>query len=109
MSRIGALFVLILIVGGGIAILCFYESWISSKNKKKYTKRTNCPCCGGTRFHAFVEEQVVSPAQVKSKTTLNMNPLKPFTVFNHKEKVVRQQVTRRVSKFVCDDCGNIFE
>ena len=82
----------------------------SGKNEEKpKIKHTNCPACGGTRFHAFVEEQVVVPAKVKSKTTLNMNPLKPFTVFNHKDKVVRQQVTRQVSKFVCDDCGNIFE
>lgn len=68
-----------------------------------------CPQCGGTRYHAFVEEQVLVPAKVKSKTTLNMNPLKPFTVFNHKEKVVREAITRQVSKFVCDDCGKIFQ
>ena len=37
-----------------------------------------------------------------------MNPLKPFTLINKKEKVVRQPITRNVSKFVCDDCGNIF-
>ena len=68
-----------------------------------------CPGCGGTRFHAFVEDEVMIPAKVKSQTTLNLNPLKPFTVFNHKEKVVRKGWTRQVSKFVCDDCGKIFQ
>lgn len=73
------------------------------------TKHTKCPACGGTRFHAFVDNVVIDPGKVKSKTTLNMNPLKPFTVFNHKEKVVRQPVIKQVSKFVCDDCGKIFQ
>lgn len=84
--------------------------WATAKTKQPEPKKHDkCPVCGGTRFHAFVEEQVISPAKIKSKTTLNMNPLKPFTVFNHKEKVVHQAVTRQVSKFVCDDCGNIFQ
>ena len=74
----------------------------------KNTKRA-CPKCKGFNYHAFVEEQVVIPKKVRSKTTLNLNPLKPFTVFNHKEKIVRQQVTKQVGKFVCDDCGKIFQ
>lgn len=106
MSEIFGLIILLILI-----IFFVYIAEKSSKNKTpKYTgTKINCPRCGSTHFHAFVEEQVVSPAKVKSKTTLNMNPLKPFTVFNHKEKVVRQQVTRQVSKFVCDDCGCIFE
>ena len=97
--------VLLLLLG-----FAFIAIWATAKKEPTPPKKhTKCPACGSTRFHAFVEEQVVSPAKVKSKTTLNMNPLKPFTVFNHKEKVVRQQVTRQVSKFVCDDCGKIFQ
>ena len=69
---------------------------------------TICPACGGMRFHAFIVDEVISPAKVKSRTTLNLNPLKPFTVFNHKEKVVRKPWIKQVSKFVCDDCGKIF-
>lgn len=100
------MFGIIILVVIAICVVMIY----TGKNEEKYTiKHTNCPACGSTRFHAFVEEQVVVPAKIKSKTTLNMNPLKPFTVFNHKDKVVRQQVTRQVSKFVCDDCGKIFE
>lgn len=81
----------------------------SDKSPQYDGKPRKCPRCGGERFHAFVQEEVVVPAKVKSKTTLNMNPLKTFTVFNHKEKVVREQITRNVSRFVCDDCGKIFQ
>ena len=67
-----------------------------------------CPNCGSKRFHAFVEQEVVSEGKVKTSYSANLNPLKPFTLVNKKEKVVRQPITRNVSKFVCDDCGNIF-
>ena len=87
----------------------FGEYNVISKPDERNMEQRCCPKCGGTRFHAFVEEQVIIPGKVKSQTTLNLNPFKPFTVFNHKEKVVRQAVTRQVSKFVCDDCGKIFE
>lgn len=82
---------------------------INSEKKEINIQKRKCPKCGGYRYHAFVDEEIIVPAKIKSKTTLNLNPLKPFIVFNHKEKVVRQQVTRQVSKFVCDDCGCIFE
>lgn len=72
-------------------------------------KSNSCPSCGSSRVHAFVEEVVIRDGKTKSKTTVNLNPLKPFTVFNHKEKVVRKPITKQVSKFVCDDCGNIFQ
>lgn len=37
----------------------------------------------------------------KTKTTLNLNPLHPFTLVNHKAKGKQ--------KFVCNDCGRVFE
>lgn len=80
-----------------------------SSEQKPVQIHDKCPRCGSTRFHAFVENVVVREGKVKSKTTLNINPLKPFTVFNHKEKVVRQPSMKQVSKFVCDNCGNIFQ
>lgn len=109
MGQMEAALILIFIVGGGIALLISMENHRSQKAKQNALIKRRCPVCGGERFHAFVEERVVVPAKVKSKTTLNMNPLKPFTVFNHKEKVVRQAITQQVSKFVCDDCGKIFQ
>ncbi len=85
----------------------FKYVWL--KAPKKMGEKTCCPSCGSTNFHAFVEEVVIREGKVKSQTTLNLNLFKPFTVFNHKEKVVRQPWTKQVSKFVCDDCGKIFQ
>lgn len=71
--------------------------------------KKSCPKCGSDNCHAFVEDMVILEGKTKMQTSLNLNPLKPFTVFNHKEKVVREPWTRQVSKFVCDDCGKIFQ
>lgn len=67
-----------------------------------------CPACGSTNCHAFVEEVVLREGKVKGKITPNLNPLKPFTIANYKEKEVRKPITTQVSKFVCNDCGEIF-
>lgn len=66
-----------------------------------------CPCCGSKNYHAFVEEVVVRPSETQSKTTLNLNPLKPFTIFNHKEKVSKP-ITKKISRLICDNCGKVF-
>lgn len=68
-----------------------------------------CPNCGSKRFHAFVEQEIISPGKVKTSYSANLNPLKPLTLVNKKEKVVRQPITKSVSRFVCDDCGNIWK
>ena len=77
-------------------------------SQKPVPAKRHCPSCGGTNYHAFVEERVIREGKVKTRTSLNLNPLKPFTVFNHKEKVVRKPIITQVGKFVCDDCGKIF-
>lgn len=71
-------------------------------------EKRKCPVCGGTNYSVFVEEVVLREGKTKSTTSLNLNPLKPFTIFNHKEKVVRKPITKQVSKFTCNDCGKIF-
>lgn len=68
-----------------------------------------CPKCGGTNYHAFVEEQVIVPEKTKSTISINLNPLKPFTLLNHKQKVTQKAITKKISKFICDDCGHIFQ
>lgn len=72
--------------------------------QKKY-----CPKCGSGNCHAFVEDETILQGKTKMQTSVNLNPLKPFTLFNTKEKVVREPWTMQVSKFVCDDCGKIFQ
>lgn len=71
--------------------------------------KQKCPNCGGENYHAFVEEKVIREGETKKTVSLNLNPLKPFTVFEEKEKVVREPRVKYVSKFVCDDCGKIFK
>lgn len=39
---------------------------------------------------------------------MNLNPFKPFTILDKKEKVVRKERTITESKFMCNDCGKIF-
>lgn len=51
---------------------------------KKFIK---CPNCGGTHI------QVLNNTNMK--TTLNLNPLKPFTLYNHKEV---KQTKKKISK-----------
>lgn len=68
-----------------------------------------CPKCKGKNFHAFVDKDVVAHAKVKTYYTVNINPLKPLTFANKKEKIVRDEITTHTSYFVCDDCGKIFK
>lgn len=48
--------------------------------------------------------------QQKSKTryTVNLNPLRPFTLVNKKEKIKQQGGTYSQHRFVCNRCGLIF-
>lgn len=102
-ERIIAILLLVFVV-----YICIWAYIPKNKVPKYNGEKIKCPRCGGIHYHAYVENQVIVPEKVKGKTTLNINPLKPFTVFNHEEQVVRGAVTRKVSRFVCDDCGNIF-
>lgn len=64
-----------------------------------------CPNCGGLRLEAMGDNTY--GRKVKNKTSININPLHPLTVFNTKEKVVKQGYT--IAKWHCLDCGNVFE
>lgn len=68
-----------------------------------------CPACNSMLVRAFVEEKVIVPKKTKVQTSLNLNPFKPFTLFDHKEKVVRKEITKSSSRFICDSCGKIFD
>lgn len=78
------------------------------QRQEKLSNRT-CPKCGGKNFHAFVENVEVISGKTKTRYTANLNPFRPFTIANKKEKVIRKPITRQISKFVCDDCGKIFK
>ena len=78
------------------------------KYKGKNKIEVYCPRCKSENCAHF-QEHIVIPGKSKKKTTLNLNPLKPFTVFNHKEKVIKKQRIVAESKFICNECGKIFE
>lgn len=100
-----------LIVLAGIIILV---AWLYKETTKDKTPTYNewqkpcCPRCGQSNYHVMVTNEVIRPGKTKTQSSINLNPLKPFTIMNHKEKVVRREITRNVSRFVCNECGNIF-
>ena len=104
-NDIGAIIVFIIIV----AILIFaYKSATKTKLPKYDGETPICPRCGKSHYHAMVTQEVVVPEKTKTQSSLNLNPLKPFTVMNHKQKVVQREISREVVRFVCDECGNIW-
>lgn len=73
----------------------------------KGQRKVYCPRCDSDNCEWITETKVI-PGKTKKETTLNLNPLKPFTIFNHKEKVVRRDMEYTVKRIQCYDCGNIF-
>lgn len=63
-----------------------------------------CPRCKSSNC-GFFQERI--PERTKVKYTANLNPFKPFTFANRKEKVVQKEGT--AEKFICNDCGKIFQ
>lgn len=53
----------------------------TERHSNKSSGGLTCPKCGSHNIQIISNE-----ANTKSSTSLNLNPLKPFTVFNHKKK-----------------------
>lgn len=70
-------------------------------------KGVYCPRCGSTDCTHYQEQKII-PGKTKTRYTANLNPLKPFTLVNKKEKVVRKEKVVTESKFLCNKCGKIF-
>lgn len=66
-----------------------------------------CPRCHSQNCSHYKEQRVI-PGKTKTKYTANLNPLKPFTLVNKKEKVIRQDQVVTDNKFMCNECGKIF-
>lgn len=73
----------------------------------QYNAPVNAICCPRckSRNIQYVSRDIIG-RRTKGKTSLNLNPLKPFTVFNHKEKVTRRGF--EVNQWCCLDCGKNF-
>ena len=66
-----------------------------------------CPRCGSENCQYFTTEKFV-PGKTKTTYKANINPLKPFTLVNKKEKVISQDKTVTEKQIICNDCGRIF-
>ena len=66
-----------------------------------------CPRCGSDNCLHYHAERVI-PDKTKTKYTFNLNPFKPFTILNKKEREVRRDSVVTVSKFACNICGKLF-
>lgn len=70
-----------------------------------------CPSCKSINLQVVSQEiRGARDAKTKITTSLNLNPLKPFTLLNHKEKVVKKAREGSIYiKWRCADCGHMFE
>lgn len=66
-----------------------------------------CPRCGSSECSHYHEQHVI-PGKTKTSYTANLNPLKPFTIANKKEKVVRREKTVTERRIICHKCGFMF-
>lgn len=66
-----------------------------------------CPKCGSDDCSHFKEQQIV-PGRTKTRYTININPFRPFTLLNKKEKVIRDEQLKTENKYMCNKCGYIF-
>lgn len=66
--------------------------------KRRHWGGLYCPKCKGSNITLLSDSANVK--KVKNETSLNLNPVKPFTVFNHKQKVVEKKSGAKVTAAV---------
>lgn len=71
-------------------------------------QEVRCPRCGSENCSHHQEQKII-PGKTKASYSANLNPLKPFTFANKKEKVKRKEQVITESKFICNSCGYIFK
>ena len=79
-----------------------YKYDILGKKKEVYCLRCNSENCSHYKVDRII------PGKTKTRYTANLNLLRPFTLVNKKEKVVRREMVVTENKFMCDKCGYIF-
>lgn len=73
----------------------------------KGKKEVYCPRCNSENCSHYVQKNII-PEKTKTSYSANLNPLKPFTLVNKKEKVIRKEQTYDENKIICNDCGYTF-
>lgn len=67
-----------------------------------------CPSCHSDNCSWYVTEKTI-PGKTKTTYKANLNPLKPFTLYNKKEKVIREERQVTQKRIICNSCGRIFD
>lgn len=107
--------ILLVIMLVGLIVLLEKLADIDSSNSNGNTTYNEqgqkcCPYCGSTHFQ-YAGQQIYGsrPKKTKTRYTANLNPLRPFTLVNKKEKVVKKARSGyAVDEFICLNCGNRF-
>lgn len=107
--------ILLVIMLVGLIVLLGKLADIDSSNSNGNTTYNEqgqkcCPYCGSTHFQ-YAGQQIYGarPEKTKTRYTANLNPLRPFTLVNKKEKVVKKARSGyAVDEFICLNCGNRF-
>ncbi|WP_308793958.1 hypothetical protein [Agathobacter sp.] len=106
--------ILMIIMVVGLIVLLEKLADIDSSNNGNTTYNEQgqkcCPYCGSTHFQ-YAGQQIYGarPEKTKTRYTANLNPLRPFTLVNKKEKVVKKARSGyAVDEFICLNCGNRF-
>lgn len=86
------------------------KAYEEAKEKKQLKNIPHCPKCNSTNLQYLGEDNIGGrEAKTKTTTSLNLNPLKPLTVFNHKEKVVKKgKEGINMDRWRCIGCGKVF-
>ena len=90
-------------IGVWRCVKCNYSYKLDDYIVQGGSPKKRCPACGSLNFYTYVDKVVTK--KVKMKTSFNLNPLKPFTIFNHRMKPLK---IAKQTCFVCNDCGKIF-
>lgn len=107
--------ILLVIMLVGLIVLLEKLADIDSSNSNGNTTYNEqgqkcCPYCGSTHFQ-YAGQQIYGarPEKTKTRYTANLNPLRPFTLVNKKEKVVKKARSGyAIDEFICLNCGNRF-
>lgn len=103
------------------------EKYIQEKQKKKFESlmgddfkgiyrcdwngdktRIYCPSCHSDNCSWYVTEKTI-PGKTKTTYKANINPFKPLTLYNKKEKVIREERQVTQKRIICNSCGRIFD
>jgi transposase-like protein len=63
--------------------------------------KLECPHCKGHNIELLSNDKNY---KTKYKTTINLNPFKPFTLTNSKE--IKKETAKEHNEYLCKDCGN---